>query len=760
LDRFVASTQSASEKEAAAASPGFDWSSTPLGPIDRWPQSVRTAVETCLAGRSGATDSDGQGDIRELLEKFERHSRLFERIASSTPDFIYVFDLQGRFLYANRRLLEVWGKTSEQAMGKNLYELGYPGWHADMHMRELRQVIDTRQPIKGEVPFTGGSGIFGVYEYIFTPVLDPDGEVEMIAGTTRDVSERKRAQEERDQNEKALRDSESRFRQLADAMPQIVWTARADGTLDYYNRRWFEFVGFIADKSTIDKSTIDKIASDKIAFDRTPQDGADQTISWVRFVHPDDLSRVSERWTQCLATGEAYRTEFRMRNANDQYCWFLVRAEAVRDPTGDIVRWFGTCTDITDRKRTEEERLSLLEIERGARLEADRSSRMKDEFLATLSHELRTPLNAILGWAAILSTGKLDAEELRDGLETIQRNARAQTQIIEDLLDMSRIINGKVRLEVQQTDLGAVIRAAMETVRPAAEAKGLRMRAVLDPHAGPVSGDAGRLQQVFWNLLNNAVKFTPRGGQVQVLLQRVNSHLEASIADTGEGISPDFLPNVFDRFRQADASTTRRYGGLGLGLAIVKQLVELHGGTIGVKSPGVGRGATFTVSLPLTVLHSEQGDEQTERRHPSATDGGLPASELHDQRLDRVRVVVVDDEPDARALVTRLLERCGATVRAASSAEEALALIAAEPPDVLVSDIGMPHQDGYALIRRVRSLGVGHGGEVPAVALTAYARTEDRVRAVQAGFQTHVIKPVEPIELITMVASLARKSLQ
>ncbi len=549
--------------------------------------------------RARAEAQRAEADTRELVDRFERQSRLFERIASSTPDFIYVFDLQGRFLYANRRLLEVWGITADQALGKSLYELGYPDWHAAMHLRELAQVLETKQPIRGEVPFTGGSGISGVYEYIFTPVLDPEGNVEAVAGTTRDVSQRKRAEAEREK---------------------------------------------------------------------------------------------------------------------------------------------------------------LLAGEKAARAEADRSSRMKDEFLATLSHELRTPLNAILGWATILSTSTPDQEELRDGLETIQRNARAQTQIIEDLLDMSRIVNGKVRLEVQPTDLAAVLSAAMDTVRPAAQAKGVKLRSVLDPRAGPVSGDAGRLQQVFWNLLNNAVKFTPRGGQVQVLLECVDSHVQVSVADTGEGISADFLPNVFDRFRQADASTTRRHGGLGLGLAIVKQLVELHGGTVRVKSPGPGQGSTFIVMLPLTVLHPEVEPDVLNRRHPRATmlDASLP--DLDPRRLTGVNVVIVDDELDARALVTRLLERCGAAVRTASTAEEVMGLIAEKKPDVLVSDIGMPREDGYALIRRIRSLAPDHGGNIPALALTAYARTEDRIKAVQAGFQTHVAKPVEPAELITMVASLAGRN--
>jgi PAS domain S-box-containing protein len=394
---------------------------------------------------------------------------------------------------------------------------------------------------------------------------------------------------------------------------------------------------------------------------------------------------------------------------------------------------------------------ALLASEQAARSEAERASRMKDEFLATLSHELRTPLNAILGWSQILAHGTKDEADLAEGLRVIERNARAQTQIIEDLLDMSRIISGKVRLDVQRLDLAAVVRGAIETTKPAADAKGVRLQAVLDPHAGPVSGDPARLQQVMWNLLSNAVKFTPRGGRVQVLLERVNSHLEVSVIDTGEGIRPEFLPYAFDRFRQADSTTTRRHGGLGLGLSIVKQLVELHGGSIRVKSAGLGHGSTFIVALPLTVIHPEP-DTDVERHHPRAATAGPRDTCV---QIAGVKVLVVDDEADARALVKRLLEDCGAEVVTAGSAAEALELVGAEKPDVLLTDIGMPDADGYSLIRRVRALGPEHGGQVPAAALTAYARAEDRVKAVLAGFQMHLAKPVEPTELIATVAGLA-----
>ena len=551
----------------------------------------RMVASLCRAAAVVLEQRRGTDALRESEMRFERQSRLFEQIAATTPDFIYVFGLDGRFLYANRRLLEVWGRSFEDAVGKNLYELGYPQWHADMHMRELAQVIETKRPIQGEVPFTGGSGISGVYEYIFTPVLGPDGNVEVIAGTTRDVTHRKQ----------------------------------------------------------------------------------------------------------------------------------------------------------------------LLAAEREARVEAERAGQMKDEFLATLSHELRTPLNAILGWSQILARGEANRADLDEGLRTIERNARAQRQIIEDLLDMSRIISGKVRLDVQAVDVASVVQEAVATAQPSAEAKGIRLQVVLDHDCGQISGDPGRLQQVFWNLLSNAVKFTPRGGRVRVSVERVGAQVEVGVSDTGEGIGPEFLPHVFDRFRQADASTTRRHGGLGLGLSIVKQLVELHGGSIRAASAGVGQGATFTVSLPESAAPTEPR-RQARPEHPhravAPSDGATGAV----APIAGLRVLVVDDEPDARALIKRLLEDHDAEVLTAGSAAEALELVRTSRPHMIASDIGMPGEDGYALIRRVRALGADAGGQLPAIALTAYARAEDRVKAMLAGFDVHVPKPIEPAELLAVVAALAART--
>jgi signal transduction histidine kinase/ActR/RegA family two-component response regulator len=383
---------------------------------------------------------------------------------------------------------------------------------------------------------------------------------------------------------------------------------------------------------------------------------------------------------------------------------------------------------------------------------AETASRLKDEFLATVSHELRTPLTAMLGWAEMLRTGRLSEAKQRQALATIERNARAQVQLVEDLLDVSRIVSGRLRLEMGAVLPWQFIEPAAESVRVAADAKEVALELDLDPTIGPVVGDAARLQQVAWNLLTNAVKFTPRGGRVKVTSRRVGPHVELRFCDTGRGVSPEFLPYMFDRFRQADGSSTRAQGGLGLGLAIVKHLVELHGGTIEARSDGEGCGSEFIVRLPAPDRDALVAQRSAEApSHPSLGFDCPP-------EVVGLRVLIVEDEPDTRDLLVMLLELCHAQVRSASSAAEARELIARDAPDVIISDIGMPGGDGYALIRDVRAMSRDRGGRVPAVALTAYARAEDRARALRAGFDEHLPKPVEPRDLVRVIASLARSS--
>jgi PAS domain S-box-containing protein len=403
--------------------------------------------------------------------------------------------------------------------------------------------------------------------------------------------------------------------------------------------------------------------------------------------------------------------------------------------------------DITERKRAEEEIRAAYERESTARAEAEEANRLRDEFLASLSHELRSPLNSILGWASMLMDKRLDEEGTAHALKVIYRNARAQNQLIGDLLDVSRIIMGKLRLDVIVVDLVPIINAAIDVVHPAADAKEIKLISALDPAAGPMSGDADRLQQVVWNLLSNAVKFTPAGGQVLVRLERADADVKLTVSDTGVGIEPEFLPFVFDRFRQSGSDTTRAHGGLGLGLAIVRHLVELHGGTVSAASRGRGQGATFTVTFPQAAGRKGRGR--------LAVAGEIPQSHAPSpDRLRDLRVLVVEDDPDARDLLEMMLTSHGAEVRACPSADEALRILDEWRPDVLVSDIGMPEEDGYSLMREVRARGPERGGFIPAIALTAFARSEDAKQAYMAGYQAHVVKPVEPVELVMVVASL------
>ena len=439
--------------------------------------------------------------------------------------------------------------------------------------------------------------------------------------------------------------------------------------------------------------------------------------------------------------------------------------QAVRiSPLSNEDRVIGTLTiveDVTERVAREaelqaqiEDRSRLLSNEKLARNEAERANRLKDEFLATISHELRNPLNAILGWAHMMRLGNLTPANVERAVETIYRNAKSQAQLVSDLLDVSRIISGKLRLDVRTIDLIQIVNAAVDSIRPAADAKNIRLQTLLDPAAGPISGDADRLQQVVWNLLTNAVKFTPKGGRIQVKVQRINSHVEIVVTDSGVGINKDFLPYVFDRFRQADASTTRIHGGLGLGLSIVHQLVDLHGGSVSVQSDGDGKGSTFTVVLPFVGVVSSQKDG--EAVHPTHSDEVLSFDGL--PTLKGLKVLVVDDEEDTRELICEVLKECGAEVITSPSVAGALIALEQHKPDILISDLGMPDEDGYALISKIRALPAEQGGQIPAAALTAYARAEDRMRVLRSGFQFHLPKPVDSAELVTVVASLAGRA--
>jgi PAS domain S-box-containing protein len=467
----------------------------------------------------------------------------------------------------------------------------------------------------------------------------------------------------------------------------------------------------------------------------------------IRMIIPPDRQSEEDTVLARIRSGEPidhYET-IRMRKDGVLFPISLT-VSPIYDDSGTVIGASKIARDISETTRLAQENARLF-------AEAQDANRMKDDFLAVLSHELRTPLNAIVGYSRLLRGGLMPATEVQRAFETLERNANSLTRIVEDVLDVSRIVSGKIRLNVQAVELAVVVDNAVTTMQPAADAKGVRLQTLVDPRVGPISGDPDRLQQVVWNLVSNAVKFTPKGGRVQVVLERINSYVELVVSDTGVGITPEFLPHVFDRFRQADSGPTRKSGGLGLGLAIVRHLVELHGGSVHADSGGADKGATFTLRFPLMVIKRDAAEPR--REHP-LVEQLIPLTSLADLR--GVRVMAVDDEPDALGLMRLVLETAGAEVITESSPLTALATIATVKPHVLVVDLGMPEIDGYDFITRLRASTDAGVRDIPAAALTAFARTEDRTRALQSGFEMHLAKPVDPAELVASVATLVRRS--
>jgi PAS domain S-box-containing protein len=524
------------------------------------------------------------------------------------------------------------------------------------------------------------------------------------------------------------RKSERRFQKLTDSIPICVWALRSDGTVHYSNRAWFEYSGLTT--------------------------AATAQANLADLVHPDDFAGALALWQAARDDGQAVDVQCRLRRGRDgAYRWHIGRVVPERDDAGQLVGWVATATDIEDHKRAEEAYASLVVDERQARQEAEAANRAKDEFLATLSHELRTPLNAMIGWTRMLRTRSLPPAKAVKALETIERNAKAQADLIEDILDVSRIITGKLRIEIQAADLRTIIDAAIEAVRPAAEGKGIQLEKIIHEVPARFSADPARMQQVIWNLLSNAIKFTSAGGRVCIDVDQVGTDVVIEVKDNGCGIAPEFKPFVFDRFRQLDSTSKRSHGGLGLGLAIVRHLVELHGGTVSVDSEGIGEGATFTVRLPARTAAVQAHAVERSASRPPPAESEVPAEE-NPLRLDGIKVLLVDDEPDARELLCEVLQHYGAIPIPAVTADEALTLLRAERPDVLLSDIGLPGEDGYSLVSRVRALPPEEGGATPAAALTAYARSEDGRRALSAGFHRHAVKPIQPHALALLVAEL------
>jgi PAS domain S-box-containing protein len=662
-------------------------------------------------------------DLKELRQSEER----FRLLVESVRDYaIFMLDPDGHVLTWNAGAERFKGYRAPEIVGQHFSRFYPPEALArGVPEHELKVAKDTGA-FEDEGWRVRKDGSLFWANVVITAVRNADGQLLGFAKVTRDLTQTRAHEEE-------LRRSEERFRLLVEGVSEYaIFMLDANGRIATWNVGAERIKGYTASAVIGQHFSI---------------------------FYPNDVreSGWPEHELQVAAEkGSFVDSGWRLRKDGTTF-WANVTITALRDASGRLLGYAKLTRDLTETKRVEamesvnQRRDEMLDAERSARMTAQRATRVKDEFLATLSHELRTPLSAILGWTQVLLRGESPKgpDEQKRAIEVIDRNARAQVRLIDDLLDLSRIMTGKIRLDLHQVSCTSVAEAAVDSAKPSADAKGIRLKAILGASQDTVSADSARLQQVVWNLLTNAIKFTPKGGQVQVLLQRVNSHLELSVSDTGIGIPASYLPHVFDRFSQKDSSTTRIFGGLGLGLAICKQLVDLHGGSIRAASQGEGMGATFFVELPLSIVQVE--DKSSPRVHPTAEI--QPGEILSLPRLEGVHVFIVDDEPDARELLRTVLEGQGAKVTSFSSAEDALAALKTTKPTVLVCDVGMPKMDGYQLIRTLRSE-ESRSERVPALALTAFARAEDRKRSLVAGYQAHLAKPFDVGEFILVIADL------
>jgi PAS domain S-box-containing protein len=823
--------------------------------------------------------------LKSLTLELERQSRVFDTMLSSVEDFTYILDRDARFIYANQALIRLWGLTLDQVAGRSFIELPYSDELATKLTRQIHEVINTGHSVRDEVSHTSPTGGTAIFEYIFSPVLAPDGTVEAVAGSTRDITSLKHSEEnfkERARSAEFVADialtlnAANTLEEMLQRCAEIIvarlgaafariWTVNAGESVLQLNAsagmytdlngphariaigeykigqiaqsRRPHFTNNVAEDSRIsdpewairermaafagypliiENKLLGVVAmfsrrqlsaevvqafgsvanSIALGIERkrmeSERSGLIEQVEWER----SRLAYLFEKAPAFVATLRGPEHVFEL--TNPAYLQTVGNRELIGRPAREALPevedqgFFELLDDVfqTGEPHVGKEVRIMFQRNRGGPLEerfvdfvyqpifeadgsvrgifvhgqdiseqvtarkaVEEASRSKDEFLSTLSHELRTPLTAILGWARMLSSRQVDEAGMERALEIIERNAYAQQQLIEDILDVSRVISGKMRLDVRPIDLATVIEAAVDSVLPAAEAREIRLQRVLDSGANMVSGDPTRLQQVIFNLLSNAIKFTPKGGRVQISLEHVGSSVEIIVSDSGQGIVPELLPHIFERFRQGDSTITRSHGGLGLGLAIVRHLVELHGGTVQAESAGADQGSTFTVRLPVLALRPTNLliANMKDLAHPAA-DQFIPL--LNPPNLNGLSVLVVDDEDDTRLLVQAVLEQCAARVITARSAAEALELIQRARPDVLISDLGMPDEDGYSLIRKVRALRPSEGGHTPAAALTAYARVEDRMKVLRAGFQVHVPKPVDPAELIAVIESL------
>ena len=734
--------------------------------LQRLVLAVAATAATALTLRLLWVDSQRLGlSLRTAQENEERTRQLAERfrqLTLATTQIVWTTDPRGVVLEDSGS----WRAFT----GTSLLGSGNEAWVHSVHPDDReplsarwQQALQTSQPFAAEVRLRRVDGQFRHCSVRVVPVRDPDGTVREWVGVHEDIHERRMAAqvllEERETIGALNRLGPTLAAELdLKTLVQSVTDAATDLTGAAFGAFFYNLIDARGESYTL--YTLSGVSKD--SFEQFPLPRATElfgpTFRGEAVIRIDDVRKDPRYGTQGPHHG--------MPPGHLPVVSYL--ATPVKNREGKVLGglFFGHPDAGVFTERSEQlvvglaaqaavamDNAHLFELIVREKQRVEEANRAKDEFLSVVSHELRTPLSAILGWARIARSTTLTPEKHARALETIERNARSQAQLIEDLLDISRIITGKLRLEVRPMLPAPAIEAALESIRPAAEAKGLRLKAVLDPNAGPVSGDPDRLQQVVWNLLSNSVRYTPRGGWVQVELAKVHSSVEICVADSGEGIAEEFLPHVFERFRQADSSSTRQHGGLGLGLSIVRHLVELHGGTIEAASEGKGKGAIFRLKLPLSALRVDPREREVAVPGPSE-----PPTLVCPQELMGARILVVDDEPDARELLRTVFEGCGAKVTVASSASEALHQLEAQRFGVLVSDIGMPGEDGFSLIRRVRALTPAPSASVPAIALTAYARLEDRTRALLCGFSVHAAKPIEPAELVVMVAALLRGS--
>ena len=711
--------------------------------------------------------ADAHDELLRAREALRQSQLELRALANSMPQLAWIAEQDGAMIWYNQRWYDYTGTTPEQMAGDG-WKRSYAPDCIDALEVHWAQSRHHGTPFELEVPIRSAQGEFRWFLMRANPVHGADGSVLRWFGTSTDVDQVKRAQEAlRDETAilellnhtgmmlASQRDLGRLLQEITDAATSIagarfgaffyhstnaageamVLHTLSSGAADEFSQYGQPRATALFGPSMRGEGTVrcDDVLKDPRYGGNAPHHGVPSGHPPVRSYLAVPVALGSGVAIGCLMFG------------HPEPGMFSERTERI---IGGIAAQAAIAIDnarlYEASQRAAEERKVLLDSERQARAEAERTSQLKDEFLATLSHELRTPLTAILGWAQVLRRGNRGEADLHRGLQTIERNARAQSQLIEDLLDMSSITSGRVRLEMQPLAPAAIAAAAIESVRAAAEAKQIRIEKDFANAPGMVAGDASRLQQILWNLLSNALKFTPHGGSVTVGVQRDGDHIAISVRDSGIGIATAFLGHVFERFRQADATTTRQHGGLGLGLAIVKHLVEQHGGTIDVASEGEGMGSCFTLRLPRhTAQQPGRSTEQQLAQHHAAA---------HD--LTGLQVLVVDDEEDARELIKRILADCNAQVLTAATASEALNLLQHERPDLMVSDLGMPELDGYGLLERIRALGPARGGDLPAIALTAFARSEDRIKALSSGFLAHIAKPIEPNELIAKVAAM------